>query len=251
LEHLVDTVLYFEGEGLHSVRLLRSVKNRFGGTHEVGLFQMTARGLEGLPDASAFFLSQRSEGAAGSVVFPSMEGTRPVLVEIQALVADNRAAAEGVPPVRRAVGLDPNRLSLLLAVLNKRSKVLNLARSDVYAKVVGGVRLSEPALDLPLLVAVASSRSDRALPPGTAACGEVGLGGEIRAVSGLGERLRELARMGFQRCLVPARCLEDPLLQRPRGLELVGVGSLAQALEAVGIRPERQPGGATGPEPPF
>lgn len=235
LEHLVDTVLHFEGHGLHSVRALRSVKNRFGGTHELGLFHMGARGLDPIPDASRFFLSQRAEGAPGNVVFPSMEGTRPVLVEVQALVAENGLAAQGVPPTRRAVGLDGNRLSLLLAVLQKNCGGLGLGKCDVYANVAGGIKLVEPALDLPLVLAVASSRHGHALEPDLAACGEVGLGGEIRAVTGLDARLRELAKMGFRRCLVPARADDLELPDDLGRLKLVRVASIGEALAAVGV----------------
>lgn len=235
LEHLVDTVLHFEGHGVHSVRALRSVKNRFGGTHEVGLFQMGARGLDPIPDASRFFLSQRAQGAPGTVVFPSMEGSRPVLVEVQALVAESFLAAQGVPPTRRAVGLDGNRLSLLLAVLQKRTGGLGLHQCDVYANVAGGMRLLEPALDLPLVLAIASSRANLPLDPGVAACGEVGLGGEIRAVSGLEARLRELAKLGFQRCLIPARSLSGEVLEGLGSLKLQPVTTLAEALRALGL----------------
>lgn len=248
LEHLVDTVLHFEGHGLHSVRALRSVKNRFGGTHEVGLFQMGAGGLEPIPDASTFFLSQRARGAPGTVVFPSLEGTRPVLVEVQALVADNSMAQQGVPPTRRAAGLDGNRLSLLLAVLNKRCGGLDLGRCDVYANVAGGMRLQEPALDLPVALAIASSRSNEPLDPDTAACGEVGLGGEIRAVSGLDTRLQELAKLGFRRCLVPARALPDAFSKELEGLKVLPVGTLQEALGTLGLgSAARKAGASPGP----
>lgn len=235
LEHLVDTVLHFEGHGLHSVRALRSVKNRFGGTHELGLFHMGSKGLDPIPDASRFFLSQRAEGAPGTVVFPSMEGTRPVLVEVQALVAESYIAQQGAPPARRAVGLDGNRLSLLLAVLQKRCGGLGLGMCDVYANVAGGVKLLEPALDLPLVLAIASSRHNKTLDPHSAACGEVGLGGEIRAVAGLEARLRELAKLGFRRCLVPARTDEADLPEDLGRLQPVRVASVAEALAALGL----------------
>ncbi len=235
LEHLVDTVLHFEGHGLHTVRILRSVKNRFGGTHEVGLFQMGAGGLDPIPDASGFFLSHRAQGAPGTVVFPSMEGSRPMLVEVQALVADSYLATQGVAPTRRAAGLDGNRLSLLLAVLQKRCAGLNLSQCDVFANVAGGMRLQEPALDLPLVLAIASSRADTALQGDVAACGEVGLTGEIRAVSGLDSRLREAAKLGFQRCLVPTRSLPGDLQKGLEGLQIVPVSTLAEALLAVGL----------------
>ncbi len=235
LEHLVDTVLHFEGHGLHTVRTLRSVKNRFGGTHEVGLFQMGAGGLDPIPDASSFFLSHRAQGAPGTVVFPSMEGSRPMLVEVQALVSDSYLATQGVAPTRRAAGLDGNRLSLLLAVLQKRCAGLNLSQCDVFANVAGGMRLQEPALDLPLVLAIASSRANTALPADVAACGEVGLAAEIRAVSGLDLRLREAAKLGFRSCLVPARSLSGDLQEGLEGLQVVPVSTLAEALLAVGL----------------
>lgn len=233
LEHLVDTVLYFEGEGQHNVRVLRSVKNRFGASQELGLFEMGQSGLLPIQNASGFFLSERDQGASGSVVFPSMEGSRPVLVEIQALVNENKAGAEkGVPPVRRAVGLDGNRLSLLLAVMSRRLKGIGLGQCDVYASCAGGLRLSEPALDLALVLAIASSRRDQGVEAGFAACGEVGLGGEIRSVGQLETRLKELAKMGFRQVLVPAT---GGNLPRVEGLKVIGVRHLHQALAAAGL----------------
>lgn len=233
LEHLVDTVLYFEGEGSHNVRALRSVKNRFGASHEVGIFEMGPQGLQAIQEASGFFLKQRQKGAAGSVIFPSMEGSRPVLVELQALVNPSQVAEKGVPPVRRAVGLDANRLSLLLAVMSRRLSGLGTGKTDVYANCAGGLRLNEPALDLPLILAIASSRRDHALHPALAACGEVGLSGEVRSVQQLEPRLKELARMGFEKVLVPD---QGGLPKGLAGLEIVPVKSLAQALRVCGIR---------------
>lgn len=236
LEHLVDTVLTFEGEGVHNVRALRAVKNRFGAAQEVGLFQMGGQGLEAIPDASSFFLSQRAEGTAGSVVFPSMEGSRPVLVELQSLVSPSPVAEKGVPAVRRAVGIDQNRLTLLLAVIQKRLQNLKLYLHDVYANAAGGLRLSEPALDLALVLAIVSSRMDVCLPADLAACGEIGLGGEVRVVTRLESRLKELSKMGFKRCLVPANSIEGMRLKELKPLEVVGVKSLTEALECVDIR---------------
>ncbi len=249
LEHLVDTVLYFEGDGMHNVRALRSVKNRFGSTQEIGLFRMGARGLESIPDASAFFLSQRAGGGPGSIVFPSLEGTRPLLVEIQALVSHNPGSENGVPPARRSVGVDPNRVSLLLAVVNKRASNLALARSDVYVNVAGGLRLLEPALDLPLALAVVSSRQNVSLDSELAAVGELGLGGEVRAVTQLETRLKELAKMGFKRCLVPSRNLEglEPGDYRP--LKIVGVSWLAEAIQGAGLEASLGPPGQALPGP--
>jgi DNA repair protein RadA/Sms len=235
LEHLVDTVLYFEGDGVGNVRVLRSVKNRFGASHEVGLFEMSSLGLVGIPDASGFFLSQRAAGSAGSIVFPSMEGSRPMLVEIQALVCKSAGAENGVPPTRRAVGLDQNRVSLLLAVMGRRLPGLGLGMSDVYANVAGGLRLNEPALDLALVLAVASSKRDVGLDPQLAACGEVGLGGEVRAVAYLEPRLKELSKMGFTQCLVPSSNLKALERSGLGKLELVPITDLRQAVQAAGI----------------
>jgi DNA repair protein RadA/Sms len=234
LEHLVDTVLSFEGEGQHNVRTLRSVKNRFGAAQEVGLFEMAANGLVPIPDASKFFLSQRARGTSGSVVFPSMEGTRPVLVELQALVSDSMAAEKGAPPARRAVGLDINRMGLLLAVISRRVPGMALGLADVYANVAGGLKLNEPALDLPLALAIASARRDVAIDGNLAACGEVGLGGEIRAVHPLEPRLKELSKMGFQKALVPKVSLAD-LKESFPGLQLIPCDSLQEAFRLVGI----------------
>jgi DNA repair protein RadA/Sms len=232
LEHLVDTVLYFEGDGVGNVRALRSVKNRFGASHEVGLFEMCNLGLVPIPDASRFFLSQRALNTSGSVVFPSMEGSRPMLVEIQALVNDSAGAEKGVPPTRRAVGLDQNRVSLLLAVMGRRLSGLKLGTADVYANVAGGLRLNEPALDLAVVLAVASSRRDVSIEPGLAALGEVGLGGEVRAVAYLEPRLKELSKMGFTRCLLPKSNLENLDSSGLGKLQLVGVADLGEALKA-------------------
>lgn len=207
LEHLVDTVLSFESYGLHNIRALRGIKNRFGNTQETGFFAMEAEGLQSIPDASSFFLAQRAQDITGSLIFPSLEGTRPVLVEVQALATDSYSAQLGAPPTRRSVGVDLNRLGLLLAVLQKRHPQLGIGKCDVYINVAGGLRLNEPALDLPLLLAIASSRANLVIPPDWAALGEVGLGGEVRAVSGLEIRLNELHKMGFRCCLVPARSL--------------------------------------------
>lgn len=236
LEHLVDTVLYFEGDGLHNVRALRSVKNRFGSTQEIGLFRMGAQGLDSIPDASAFFLSQRAGGGPGSIVFPSMEGTRPLLVEVQALVSENPNVDKGVPPTRRAVGMDGNRLSLLLAVLQKRVKNLKLGHCDVYVNVAGGLKLIEPALDLPLALAVVSSKVNKPVDSEFAAVGELGLGGEVRAVTQLESRLKELAKLGFSRCLVPEKNLQSLGAGFDcKPLELIGVKWLVDALAVAGL----------------
>lgn len=235
LEHLVDTVLSFEGEGLQHVRALRATKNRFGPSHEVGLFEMGPEGLTAIPDASAFFLSQRARGTSGSVVFPSLEGSRPMLVEIQALVSSSKAAENGGMAARRSVGLDPNRLSLLLAVLHKRCPGFEIWKHNVYANVAGGLRLAEPGLDLPLVLAVASSCKETCLDPNLAAMGEIGLGGEVRPVSNLEPRLKELAKMGFTTCLLPSKSLDGLNLKAFKPLQVKGVSTIKEALSEAGI----------------
>ena len=229
LEHVVDTVLAFEGERHHALRLLRAVKHRFGPTGELGLFEMTDAGMTGVPDPSGLFLGDRSLGAdgraaPGSVVVPAVEGARPLLVEIQALVADSPLAQ----PRRSAQGLDAGRLSLLVAVLERRCG-LSLSRSDVYASAVGGVRVVEPAADLALALALASAASGAPVPADMVACGEVGLGGEVRQVGHTARRLAEAARLGFRRALVPASAPEVA------GIELIRVASIRGAVEGLGL----------------
>lgn len=199
LEHVVDTVLSFEGERHHSLRLLRAVKHRFGATGELGLFEMGEDGLAGVPDAAGLFLGDRSDGVPGSVVVPAMEGQRPLLVELQALVAPTNLPM----PRRSAQGLDSGRLALLLAVLHRRAH-LSTEKSDVYASAVGGVRITEPAADLALGLALASAVADRPFPADVVACGEVGLAGEVRQVAHMDRRLAEASRLGFRRAVVPA-----------------------------------------------
>jgi DNA repair protein RadA/Sms len=200
LEHLVDVVLSFEGERMHPFRLVRATKNRFGSTQEVGVFTMGERGLEVVENPSELFLAERHAGAPGSCIVPVLEGSRPMLLEVQALVAP-----AGYGTARRTcLGIDDARVALLLAVLDRRSDVDLLSR-DVYVNVAGGVRVAEPAADLAVALALASSRLDLPLPADVAACGEVGLGGEIRRVARLEERMREAARLGYGRVLVPAR----------------------------------------------
>jgi DNA repair protein RadA/Sms len=199
LEHLVDTVLVFEGDRHQSLRLLRTVKHRFGATGELGVFEMTDSGLTGVPDAASLFLTDRQPGACGSVVFPTMEGHRPLLVELQALVAPSALAA----PRRSASGLDGARLALLIAVLERHVGV-KVTRSDVFASVVGGVRVVEPGADLALCLALVSSTLGCPLPDDLVVIGEVGLAGELRLVGHLSRRLAEADRLGFRRTLVPA-----------------------------------------------
>ena len=198
LEHVVDTVLSFEGERHHSLRLLRAVKHRFGSTGELGLFEMTEEGLAGVPDPSGLFLGDRQDGAPGTAVFPAMEGHRTLLVELQALVSRSTLAM----PRRSASGLDSGRLALLVAVLDRRAG-LSLVGADVYASAVGGVRVAEPGADLALCLALASAATGCPLAPDLVACGEVGLAGEIRQVGRTRQRLSEAARLGFRRALVP------------------------------------------------
>jgi DNA repair protein RadA/Sms len=227
LEHVVDTVLAFEGDRHHALRLLRAVKHRFGSTTELGVFEMAGSGLREVADPSALFLGDRRAGVAGSAVVSTIDGHRPLLVEIQALVAPPTAAV----PRRGIQGLDPNRLPLLLAVLERRCH-LRLTGADIYVSAVGGVRLTEPGVDLALGLALASSHSGVALPHSLVACGEVGLGGELRQVPHTNRRLAEAARLGFRHALVPASA-PDP----PPGLALTRVVTLAEALEALGLAP--------------
>ena len=225
LEHLVDTVLYFEGDAGHPFRILRAVKNRFGSTNEIGVFEMKEGGLCEVLNPSELFLSERPLGVAGSVVVASLEGSRPLLVELQALVSASPFAV----PRRTTIGVDPNRLSLLVAVLEKKVG-LHLAGLDIFLNVAGGVRLSEPAVDLGMTVAVASSHLDKPVDPQTLLLGEVGLAGEVRAITQPELRVREAAKLGFQRCVLPAGNLKQVAAE---GMELVGVRTVAEALERV------------------
>ena len=224
LEHMVDTVLYFEGDAGHPYRILRAVKNRFGSTNEIGVFEMKDVGLSEVPNPSELFLAERPEDAAGSVVVPAIEGTRPILVELQALVS---GTAHGNPR-RTAMGIDANRVSLLVAVLEKKVGY-SLLTQDIFVNVAGGVRLSEPAVDLGVVAALASSHLNRPVDERTVLFGEVGLTGEVRAVSRPELRVKEAARLGFNRCLLPAGNLKN--LDQPKGMELIGVRSAAEALE--------------------
>jgi len=204
LEHLVDTVLYFEGEGRQALRILRAVKNRFGSTNEIGVFEMTESGLMEVPNPSALFLCERPQGVSGSVVIPSIEGTRPLLVEVQALVGDTPLPS----PRRTVTGVNPNRVSLLLAVLEKRVG-LHFSDKDVFVNVAGGVRLEEPATDLAVALALASSLRERPVPAFLAAFGEVGLAGEVRAVGMARQRVAEASKFGFTVCMLPKSCAAD------------------------------------------
>ena len=225
LEHLVDTVLYFEGESHHAYRILRAVKNRFGSTNEIGVFEMGERGLTEVKNPSGFFLAERPQGAAGSVIVSSLEGTRPLLLELQALVA---RASFGTPR-RTVLGADYNRVCLLLAVLEKLGG-MPLASQDVFVNVAGGGRVTEPAADLGIVVATASSYMDRPVPGDVLVLGEVGLTGEVRAVSGVELRLKEAAALGFRRAVVPRSNAVD---RAKPPLEVRGVATVNEALEAL------------------
>lgn len=227
LEHMVDTVLYFEGERHHTYRILRSVKNRFGSTHEMGIFEMKEDGLNEVLNPSEIFLEERSLGTAGSVVVASMEGTRPVLVEIQALISPTSFGH----PRRMATGIDANRVSLLMAVLEKRAGLL-LQNQDAYLNVAGGIRLDEPAIDLAITLSIASSFRNKETNPTDVVIGEVGLTGEIRRVSRIEQRVNEAAKLGFKRAIIPSRNIGG--WTPPSGIEIVGVSTLEEALE-IGI----------------
>ncbi len=224
LEHMVDCVLYFEGERNISYRMLRAAKNRFGSTNEIGVFEMSDAGLQEITNPSQALLSGRPEDAAGSCVACAMEGTRPILAEVQALVTKT---VYGVPR-RMAAGVDYNRAVLIMAILEKRAGLL-LGASDAYLNVIGGLRLDEPAVDLPAALAIASSFLDRPVREGLVAFGEIGLTGELRAVSAVSQRLNEVRRLGFTKCVVPALCLKG--VRVPNGLEVVAVKSLMDAIE--------------------
>jgi DNA repair protein RadA/Sms len=227
LEHVVDTVLSFEGERHHSHRVVRAVKNRFGAVSELGVFEMTGTGLKPVPNPSKLFLSERASGTPGSAVLCCVEGSRPILVEVQALVSTSTYGNAR----RMAVGIDQNRLSLLLAVLEKRAG-LSLAGDDVYVNIAGGMTIEEPAADLSVVAAVASSVRNRGLAPSTAVFGEVGLSGEIRGIPQAPIRVREAIQMGFTRIVMPSANVDpaDPAAA-DGGAELVGVRTLGEALD--------------------
>ena len=225
LEHLVDVVLSVEGDRTGGLRLVRATKNRYGSTEEVGVFEMAEGGLVEVADPARAFLADHDGPAPGSVVAPILEGSRPLLVEVQALVAPSGAPS----PRRTASGIDANRLALLVAVLGRRAGI-GLSGHDVYANLAGGLTVGEPGLDLPLALALASSLRDRPLHPGTVAIGEVGLLGELRPVGGLDRRLREAARLGFTRAIVPRSRAHPDVAST--GVEITVVGSLAEAIRA-------------------
>lgn len=225
LEHMVDCVLYFEGERHHSYRILRAVKNRFGSTNEMGIFEMMESGLREVKNPSELFLQERPLGVSGSIVVASMEGTRPVLVEMQALVA----ATNFPSPRRTATGIDHHRLALIIAVLEKRMGMF-LQNQDAYVNVAGGMRLDEPAVDLAIAVAIASSFRDMPTQPFDVVLGEVGLTGEVRAVSRAEQRVKEAEKLGFKRIIMPESSLRG--WTPPKQIEIIGVQTVAEALTA-------------------
>ena len=225
LEHIVDTVLYFEGERNAEYRVLRAVKNRFGNTNEIGIFEMRENGLVDVPDASKMFLSEQNDNTSGTVIIPALEGTRPLLVEIQALVAPTPY----VPPRRTSDSIDIKKIQLLLAVLEKRVH-LNIGSCDVYVKVAGGIKIDDPAIDLALCCAMASSFRNQNIKPQTIIFGEVGLAGEVRSVSQPDIRVREAIRMGFTNIILPAKNL-DRLEHSSSNVQIHGVRYLSEALK--------------------
>lgn len=226
LEHMVDTVLYFEGDRHASYRILRGVKNRFGSTNEIGVFEMRETGLEEVANPSEYMLNGRPENASGSVVACSMEGTRPILMEIQALVCKSNFGM----PRRTAAGTDYNRVNLLMAVLEKRIG-LPLSNYDAYINIAGGIRMNEPAVDLGIVMAIVSSYKNRPISEGTIVFGEVGLSGEVRAVSMPGQRVAEAQKLGFKTCIMPE--VSKGMLKNVKGIEIIGVKSVNQAMNLI------------------
>jgi len=228
LEHLVDTVLYFEGDKQQNYRMIRVVKNRFGPTDEIAVFQMTAAGLTQVPNPSQIFLEERTKGRVGTVVIPTIEGTRPILIEVQALVTETVFST----PSRRCTGLDQNRLALLLAVLEKRMR-FQLFKCDVFVSIAGGIRVTEPGLDLGVLLSVASSMRNRVIDAETVVIGEVGLGGEVRTVPRVDSRIKEALQMGFTRCVIPKRNLKGVSDEIREKVSLIGVEFVEEAVNAL------------------
>ena len=224
MEHMVDTVLYFEGDKSHVFRILRAVKNRFGSTNEIGVFEMNEKGLSEVPNPSAVFLSERSAIAPGSVVTACMEGTRPILVEIQGLVSSSSYGT----PRRTVLGLDSHRVALIVAVMEKRLG-MNLSGLDLFMNVTGGVKISEPAADLAIAAALASSFLDKPVDKHTTLIGEIGLTGEIRAVGHVEARIKEATKMGFTRCLVPGNNIKQ--LSKIKNMTIESVNFLKSVVE--------------------
>lgn len=228
LEHLVDTVLYFEGDKQHQYRMIRVVKNRFGPTDEIAVFQMKQSGLVEVANPSEIFLEERRKENIGSVIIPTMEGSRSILVEVQALVTDTFFPN----PSRRCTGIDQNRLALLLAVLEKRVGY-KLHQCDVFVSVAGGLRITEPAIDLGIVLATASSMRNRLIDPEATVVGEVGLGGEIRSVPRLESRLKEAIHMGFKKCLIPKRNVAGCSEELKRKIKIIGIELVEEAIDAL------------------
>jgi len=223
LEHMVDTVLYFEGDRNASYRILRSVKNRFGSTNEIGVFEMQEQGLAEVENPSEYMLDGRPEEASGAVVSCSFEGTRPILLEVQALVTETNFGM----PRRTAAGTDYNRVNLLMAVLEKRCRY-EMSRLDAYVNIAGGMKMNEPALDLAIIMALMSSYKDRPVDPKMLIFGEVGLSGEVRAVSQAGQRVNEAAKLGFTACVLPRVCADK--MKPVEGIRLIGVSNVREAI---------------------
>lgn len=228
LEHLVDTVLYFEGDRQYNYRMIRVVKNRFGPTDEIAVFQMRSDGLAEVPNPSQIFLEERTKNMIGSVIVPTIEGTRSILIETQALVTDTVFTT----PSRRCTGIDQNRLALLLAVLEKRMGY-KLHQCDVFVSIAGGMKITEPGIDLGVLLAVASSTRNQKIDPQTIVAGEVGLGGEIRSIVRIESRIKEALHMGFKRCIIPKRNVKGIPEEILKKIEIVGVEFVEQAVDAV------------------
>ena len=226
LEHMVHTVLYIEGEATHAFRILRAVKNRFGSTNEIGVFEMKDSGLVEVVSPSEFFLSERTQATSGSVVMPSMEGSRPILVELQALVVPT---SFGIPR-RMAQGVDANRVSLLVAVMEKRLGI-HLNNQDIFLNIAGGMRVEEPAGDLGVIASIASNFRDKAIDPELVVFGEVGLGGEVRGVSQSEVRVKEAVRLGFKRCLLPKQ--NQQKIKGVKGMELIGINSVQEVMKVL------------------
>ncbi len=226
LEHMVDTVLYFEGESNHAFRILRAVKNRFGSTNEIGVFEMKDTGLAEVLNPSEYFLSERGQTASGSVVVPSMEGSRPILIELQALVTPTPMGY----PRRTTQGIDANRVSLLVAVMDKRLGI-HLFGHDIFLNIAGGMKVDEPGADLGVIASIASSFRDKVIDPETVIFGEVGLGGEVRGISQAEGRAKEAARLGFKRCLLPKQ--NEEKIRPIRGMQFVGVQTVQEAMEVL------------------
>jgi DNA repair protein RadA/Sms len=228
LEHLVDTVLYFEGDRQQQYRMMRVIKNRFGGTDEIAVFQMNEKGLSEISNPSQIFLEERMKATTGTVVIPTLEGSRPILVELQSLVTDTVFPT----PSRRCAGLDQNRLALLLAVLEKRVGY-QIYRCDVFVSVAGGIKIIEPAIDLGILLAVASSYSNKVINPQTTVMGEVGLTGEVRSVSKIETRIKEAIHMGFKQCVIPKHNMKGLPASLSNQIQISSVEFVEEAIHAL------------------